>query len=290
MSGNDDGLPAPTNAPIASGPGGVVPVIWQLWFDQIFRSIQKIINSGGGSGSGNPAPPNKSVQFNKNGVFGGDANLLYDSGTLTITTGGTSFRFKGDMSSATIVNRFAFQTSTVNGPTRVHAFPNGTGTTATFNATNLSDPTNANFVQIGATSSQAVLSAGINGAAAALPFACSNNTVNSWIIDTAGNFALQKGLSSPVVSKTANYTVVQGNSVIFADCTSGNITLTLPAANIAGAGFAPWFFVKRIDSSTNTVSVVRAGADTIDGGTTFVLGALQSCDIVSDGVSAWGIK
>ncbi|HET6746615.1 MAG TPA: hypothetical protein VFH06_00735 [Candidatus Saccharimonadales bacterium] len=69
-------------------------------------------------------------------------------------------------------------------------------------------------------------------------------------------------------TKTSNYTIVGTDVVIFADASSGNVTVTLPAA----ASFSGYsFFVKRIDSSANSCSVARSGSDTIDGATSFVL-------------------
>jgi hypothetical protein len=69
-------------------------------------------------------------------------------------------------------------------------------------------------------------------------------------------------------TKTTNYTIVGTDVVIFADAAGGNVTITLPSATTF-AGYS--FFVKRIDSSTNSCSVARSGGDTIDGATSFVL-------------------
>jgi hypothetical protein len=45
----------------------------------------QILNTGGGGGT--PASPNQSIQFNNNGVFGGNVNLTYDfaNSILTLT-------------------------------------------------------------------------------------------------------------------------------------------------------------------------------------------------------------
>lgn len=69
-------------------------------------------------------------------------------------------------------------------------------------------------------------------------------------------------------TKTSDYTISGTDVVIFADATSGNVTITLPAAS-SFAGYN--FYVKRIDSSGNTCSVARSGSDTIDGSTSFLL-------------------
>lgn len=69
-------------------------------------------------------------------------------------------------------------------------------------------------------------------------------------------------------TKTSNYTITGTDVIIFADASSGNVTITLPAA----ASFSGYnFYVKRIDNSSNTCSVARSGSDTIDGSTSFSL-------------------
>jgi len=87
-------------------------------------------------------------------------------------------------------------------------------------------------------------------------------------------------------TKTTSYTIGATDAIIFADATSGNVTITLPAA----ASFAGYrFHVKRIDASANTCSVTRSGSDTIDGMTSFTIDQqYTSIMIVSNG-SAWYI-
>lgn len=87
-------------------------------------------------------------------------------------------------------------------------------------------------------------------------------------------------------TKTSNYTITGTDVVIFANATSGNVTITLPTAS-ANAGYR--FYVKRIDGSGNTCAVARSGSDTIDGQTSISLGLqYMSLTLVSDG-SAWYI-
>jgi hypothetical protein len=87
-------------------------------------------------------------------------------------------------------------------------------------------------------------------------------------------------------TKTSNYTLSSTDTVIFADATSGNVTVTLPtASSIAGYRF----YVKRIDGSANTCSVARSSSDTIDGQTSVSIPQqYTSLTLVSDG-SAWYI-
>lgn len=95
--------------------------------------------------------------------------------------------------------------------------------------------------------------------------------------------------SNPVVAtstKTSSYTITGTDVVIFADATSGNVTITLPAAS-SFTGFN--FHIKRIDASSNSCSVARSGSDTIDGVTSFGLDTrYDALRVVSNG-SNWFI-
>lgn len=87
-------------------------------------------------------------------------------------------------------------------------------------------------------------------------------------------------------TKTTNYTITGNDTVIFADATSGNVTVTLPLAS-GLPGYR--FYVKRIDGSGNTVTVQRTSSDTIDGETSHTLGVqYMSVTLVSNG-SNWFI-
>ncbi len=73
---------------------------------------------------------------------------LTNSGNLAFT--GTGNRITGDFTNATVANRVAFQTSTVNGNTTLGVLPNGTSGTAVFEAyNNSSDLVNVNTLQFG---------------------------------------------------------------------------------------------------------------------------------------------
>ena len=102
-----------------------------------------------------------------NAVIGGTTpaagtfTSLSDSGNLTFT--GTGNRITGDFSNATIANRVAFQTSTVNGNSVVGAIPNGTSVTSVFRAFNAADPTNAGQATFGINAGNAFFDVGITG-------------------------------------------------------------------------------------------------------------------------------
>lgn len=87
-------------------------------------------------------------------------------------------------------------------------------------------------------------------------------------------------------TKTSNYTIGSSDTVIFADATSGNVTITLPVAS-GLAGYK--FFVKRIDSSSNTCTVARSGSDTIDGLTSLTIDQQYTSIMVVSNGSNWFI-
>jgi len=87
-------------------------------------------------------------------------------------------------------------------------------------------------------------------------------------------------------TKTSNYTITGTDAVIFANASSGNVTITLPAASSL-TGYR--FYVKRIDGSANICSIARSSTDTIDGQTSVSLDVqYTSLTVVSDG-SNWYI-
>ena len=70
-------------------------------------------------------------------------------------------------------------------------------------------------------------------------------------------------LTSTVI--TASTTLTSDHSLVLINAASGNITVTLPDAN----AFDRWqFYLKRTDSSSNTVDVALSGSNTLDGETT----------------------
>jgi len=68
----------------------------RLWYDPATNAIYVsdgvtpggIPVSGGGGGNGTPSGPNQSIQFNNNGVFGGNVNLTYDAANAVLTITG----------------------------------------------------------------------------------------------------------------------------------------------------------------------------------------------------------
>lgn len=93
-------------------------------------------------------------------------------------------------------------------------------------------------------------------------------------------------LTYPITTKTSNYTATSFDEHILADATSGAVTITLPTA----VGRTDPITVKKIDNSTNAVTVDAAGSDTIDGQLTRRLDAQWDyCTLVPSG-SGWYVK
>jgi hypothetical protein len=90
------------------------------------------------------------------------------SGTTTLFSGSAA-RIQGDFSNGTYANRTAFQDKTTNNSTVVTALPNGTSQTASFSASNNSDPTNAAYLGIGINATTATLTSSTTGSGTAVP-------------------------------------------------------------------------------------------------------------------------
>lgn len=111
-----------------------------------------------------------------------------------------------------------------------------------------------------------------------------------------GNNPLTTIQNFPIKSRMAvdaDLTIVANDELI---CTSAALTAartwTLPAANAVQPGKT--FKLRDVlgtVTSTNTITVTRAGSDTIDGATSIVLrNAYGGLDVVSDGVSKWTVE
>lgn len=89
------------------------------------------------------------------------------------------------------------------------------------------------------------------------------------------------------VTATGSLTADQAGLVLVS-AAGGNVTLTLPAANGAGGTPLPFTFV-RTDTSSNSVTIQRAGSDTIEGQTTLAIPLSGRTTIRSDGTSTWRV-
>lgn len=90
-----------------------------------------------------------------------------------------------------------------------------------------------------------------------------------------------------VTTITADLTATLNHQIIFADCTSNPITVTLPLVGSAENGKS--YVVKKIDGSANAVTVVPAIGQTIDGGSSKSWNVQNtSYSIVWNGAT-WGV-
>lgn len=101
---------------------------------------------------------------------------------------------------------------------------------------------------------------------------------------------LKQGITNTVQSsQTTGFTAtasISVRNVYPCDATGGAFNATLPAASAAGNGATVYF--KKTDSTSNAITVQRAGADTIDGATSKQLTTQNDIlGLVSDGTSAW---
>jgi hypothetical protein len=116
-----------------------------------------------------------------NGSWGINGNLNFY---------GNARRITGDFSNATIANRVAFQSSTVNGSTSITAIPNGTSVFTSFRAFNSSDPGNAAYIDIASGSTEMLLRADKNGTGTYLPMTFFTGGSERMRVDTSGRVTM----------------------------------------------------------------------------------------------------
>lgn len=182
----------------------------------------------------------------------GTAPLKFTSGTVLSTPEAGAVEFNSDSLYFTIT------TGTVR--KKVALYDDSSGATGD---TYYRD-SSGNFVRLGIGSTGQVLK--VSGG------------VPAWGTDSGATFA--------TTTQTTNYTVGSSDTVVFANATSGNVTITIPAAS-GLVGYR--FYIKRVDGSGNTVTVQRSGSDTIDGMTSFTLDQQYTAFAVVSNGSAWYI-
>lgn len=85
--------------------------------------------------------------------------------------------------------------------------------------------------------------------------------------------------------KTSAYTMVL-NEFVRVDPSAGGFTLTLPVVAPGNSGYM--IGVKNMTTSANTITIVGAGSDTVDGGASITIAASRGIRwLMSDGVSEW---
>jgi len=120
-----------------------------------------------------------------------------------------------------------------------------------------------------------------NGVWGSVVFGAGTSSANAAAL--AGYGLLASGLTLnqiyPVIIYNSTYTLTAANSADMSVWTGGVGTLTLPAANVVGAG---WFLTIR-NSGTGILTISPAGTDTIDGNASQQLQLTESMTLVSNG-------
>jgi hypothetical protein len=106
--------------------------------------------------------------------------------------------------------------------------------------------------------------------------------------DTGVNAAFGGGIQYSVADITKDTTVDSTAYIYRVNATSGNITITLPAASDPGSVGRGYRFI-RVDSSSNTVTVTPQSTDHLDGIVdNFALQAqYDHAEVICDGVDGW---
>jgi hypothetical protein len=106
-----------------------------------------------------------------------------------------------------------------------------------------------------------------------------NKTTNTLSTDTISLSSLYGSYKA----KTANYTALTTDYFIACDASGGSFTITLPASS-GNTGLQ--YFIKKTDSSGNTVTIDGNASETIDGSTTKVINTqYESISIISNGTN-----
>ncbi len=246
-----------------------------------------------------PGGSSGQVQFNSSSTFGGAAGLTYQSGAspnVTVTAQNSAYtplEVRGAASQS--VNLQEWKTST---PTLLTAVDSAGkvvfGSTGDTNLYRSAANTLATDDDVNIKGGKALK---IDGATSGTVSINTAATTGTWTFTvpsgtgSAGQFLKTDGagvgswsyITYSTATKTANYTIATSDTVILGDATSGAITITLPAASTV-SGYR--FYVKKIDSSANTVTIARTGADTIDGGTSAVISVQYvTLNLVSNGTN-----
>ena len=115
------------------------------------------------------------------------------------------------------------------------------------------------------------------------------------LISANGDFTDGEPIAVQFIKATPQYNEIFFNIILpsynsdpyFVDCSGGDVDLTMPLASKSTNKVE--HLVKRIDSSSNSLTIVRSGSDLIDGETSQTLEPLEAIHLRSDGVSNWWV-
>jgi hypothetical protein len=72
-----------------------------------------------------------------------------------------------------------------------------------------------------------------------------------------------------VSNQNTDFTMDGSYQIYLVDCTNNNVTVTMGDINVISNGYI--FTIKRMDSTTNTLTIVCSAGQTIDGNPTYTL-------------------
>lgn len=129
-----------------------------------------------------------------------------------------------------------------------------------------------------------VIDTGVSGSAISTDVTLAANSDTILASQKATKAYVDASAGVVVSTKTANYTITAADGVILANTTSGSFAVTLPTA----VGVTKAFHIKKI-AAANTLTINTTSSQTIDGGTSIAITALdESITVVSDGAN-WRI-
>ena len=135
----------------------------------------------------------------------GEINVLAGNQTDNVITGnlamGSGNKIKGDFSNAVLTSRTVLQSSTLNGPTKVIAIPNGAATDTSWSLDNTSDFSNSNLgVSLSATRAIVNSTARSGGTTQPLVFAVGDTYTERLYIDKLGNVVVGTVNQTPLAT------------------------------------------------------------------------------------------
>ena len=105
-----------------------------------------------------------------------------------------------------------------------------------------------------------------------------NNITNVGTLD-------MNGLIGGITTKTSSYTATANDYIIICDAKSHGFVVSLPTAS---SNIGRIYYVKKVDSSQNTITVNPEGAEEVDDGATAVITTqFETITVTSDGLNWW---
>jgi len=136
---------------------------------------------------------------------------------------GTGNRITGDFSNATVANRVAFQTSTVNGRTSIGLLPNGTEVRSDLILYNSSDTVNNSFLDIFCSDTQYAFSGNKGGTGAYLPMIFYTGGSERVRIQTSGNVGIGTISPTELLDVNGNLAITGSSRRITGNFGSGTV-------------------------------------------------------------------